>query len=60
MQSDITGEIVVYDLKDIQGILKLSIRTLRKHIKKGKLRAKKIGRAYYVTGSNLMAFLERE
>ena len=55
-----TGEIVVYNLKDLKGILKLSIRTLRIHIKRGKLRAKKIGRAYYVTEPNLMAFLERE
>lgn len=59
MKTD-TGEIVVYDLKDLKRILKLSIRTLRIHIKKGKLRAKKIGRAYYVTEANLMAFLERE
>jgi hypothetical protein len=54
------NEMVVYDLKGLSKVPKLSIRTLRKHIKRGKLRAKKIGRAYYVTHVNLTAFLEHE
>ena len=57
MKSD-TGEIAVYNLKDLKGILKLSVGTLRKHIKRGKLRAKKVGKSYFVTEANLMAFLD--
>ena len=53
-----TNEILVYDLKDLSKKLKISIRTLRKYVKNGKLKAKKIGKAYYVTEPNLMAFLD--
>ena len=52
------NEIPVYDLKDLSKKLKISIRTLRGYIKSGKLKAKKIGKAYYVTEPNLMAFLD--
>jgi excisionase family DNA binding protein len=53
-----TNEIPVYDLKDLSKLLRLSVRTLRKYIRRKKLKAKMIGKAYYVTESNLMAFLE--
>jgi excisionase family DNA binding protein len=53
-----TNQISIYNLKDLSRKLKISIGTLRKYIKSGKLKAKKIGKAYYVTESNLMAFLE--
>ena len=53
-----TNEIPVYDLKDLSKKLKISIRTLRKYVKSGKLKAKKVGKAYYVTEPNLMAFLD--
>ena len=50
----------IYNLKDLSKKLKISVRTLRAHIKKGELKAKKIGRAYYITGPNLMAFLDSD
>ncbi len=53
-------EILVYDLKDLSKKLTISVRTLREYIKKGELKAKKIGRAYYVTEQSLMAFLDSE
>ncbi len=52
------NEIPIYDLKDLSIKLKLGIRTLREYIKSGELKAKKIGKSYYVTEPNLMAFLE--
>ena len=55
---NMTNEIPVYDLKDLSRKLKISIRTLRKYVKSGKLKAKKVGKAYYLTESNLMAFLD--
>ena len=55
-----TNEIPVYDLKDLSKKLKISIRTLRKYIKADRLKATKIGKAYYVTEPNLMAFLDPE
>ena len=53
-----TNELPVYDLKDLSRKLKISVRTLREYIKSGKLKAKKIGKAYYVTEPSLMTFLD--
>jgi predicted site-specific integrase-resolvase len=53
-------ETPIYDLKDLSVKLKISVRTLREYAKAGKLKAKKIGKAYYVTEPNLMAFLGSE
>jgi len=54
------NEMPIYDLKDLSVKLKLGIRTLREYIKNGELKAKKIGKSYYVTEPNLMAFLDAE
>jgi hypothetical protein len=51
---------LAYDLKSLSEILNLSVVTLRKYIKRGELKAKKIGKAYYVTEPNLLAFLSSE
>jgi hypothetical protein len=48
-----TNEIPVYDLKDLSKKLKISIRTLREYVKDGKLRAKKIGKAYFISDLNV-------
>ena len=47
-----------YDLKALSKILNLSVATLRKYIRLGDLKAKKVGRCYFVTEPNLMAFLD--
>ena len=54
------NETPIYNLKDLNKRLKISIRTLREYVKKGDLKAKKIGRSYYVTEPNLMTFLGSE
>ena len=54
------NETPVYNLKDLSKKLKISIRTLREYIKSGELKAKKVGRAYYITEPKLMAFLSSE
>jgi predicted site-specific integrase-resolvase len=51
------NETPIYNLKDLSKKLKISIRTLREYVKSGELKAKKIGKAYYVTEISLMAFL---
>ena len=51
-------EVAIYNLKDLSVKMKISVRTLRGYAKNGKLKAKKIGKAYYVTEPNLMAFLD--
>ena len=52
------NETPVYDLRALSTRLGIGIRTLREYVKRGELKAKKIGKAYYVTEPNLMAFLE--
>ena len=54
------AETPVYDLKALSKKLNIGIRTLREYIKRGDLKAKKIGKAYYVTELNLLAFLNSE
>ncbi len=51
------NETQIYNLKDLSKKLKISVRTLRKYVKSGKLEAKKIGKAYFVTEVSLMTFL---
>ena len=48
----------VYNLKDLSQKLNIGRRTLREYIRAGKLKAKKVGRSYYVTEPNLLDFLE--
>jgi hypothetical protein len=50
-------ETPIYDLKDLQEKLKINLRTLRMDVRQGKLKAKKVGKAYYVTKPNLLEFL---
>ena len=48
----------IYTLEDLQEKLKVNVRTLRKYVKRGELKASKIGKAYYVTERNLLSFIE--
>ena len=52
------NETPIYNLKDLSKKLKISVRTLREYVKRGDLKARKIGKAYYVTEPNLLDFLE--
>lgn len=52
------NETPIYDLKDLEKKLRISVKTLREYIKKGRLNARKIREAYYVTEPNLVAFVE--
>ena len=47
-----------YDLKSLSKILNIGVVTLRTYIRRGDLRAKKLGRSYFVTMENLREFLE--
>ena len=53
-----SNETPVYNLKALSKKMNIGIRTLREYIKRGDLKAKKIGKAYYVTKRNLLSFLE--
>jgi predicted site-specific integrase-resolvase len=55
-----SNETPIYDLKDLSKKLKISVRTLREYVKRGELKAKMVGKAYYVTEPCLMDFLDSE
>ena len=48
----------VCDLKALSKRLNIGVRTLKVYVKTGKLKAKKIGRSYFVTETSLMDFLK--
>jgi excisionase family DNA binding protein len=58
MPREIAG-LIMYDLKEIAEILDVSNSTLLEYIKKGKLKAKKIGEKYLIEDKNLREFLEK-
>ena len=51
-------ETPIYNLPALERKLNIKVRTLREYIKKKELKAAKIGRGYYVTEKNLMAFVD--
>lgn len=46
-----------YNLQEVQELLRLSYSTVRNLIKSGKLSSVKIGKRYYVLGSNILTFV---
>lgn len=52
-------EIRLYTLEEVQGILKLSRRTLYNYIKDGKLPAVKIGKYWRVNHEDLQEFVKQ-
>jgi putative molybdopterin biosynthesis protein len=54
----VPNEKIVYKLQELVEILGVSVRTLREYIKRGELRAVKIGRNYLVRPQDLDDFLE--
>jgi excisionase family DNA binding protein len=49
----------LYDLKEAAKIARVTRQTLYNHIKAGKLKATKIGRAFKITESNLKQYVDQ-
>lgn len=49
-----------YTIQDIADRMGLSVRTVRRHIKKGDLPAVKVGRSYVITRTDLVEWLGSE
>jgi excisionase family DNA binding protein len=49
----------VYTLEEVGRFVGVGVRTVREHVKRGKLKAAKIGRAYRVTPERLQEYLDR-
>lgn len=52
------GEITLFSLQEISKEMDISVQTLRRYIKDGKLIAQKVGNNYFVTEENLKKFLK--
>ena len=50
----------VYDIKEVSEMLKISIRTLQRYVREGKLKGSKIGTHYVITEEDLKSFLEEQ
>jgi len=51
------GDTTFYSTEELSKILGITLPTLRKYIKSGKLKGKKIGGTWFVAESNLKKFL---
>lgn len=51
-------QLEVYTADDIAQLLDLSIDTVRTYIKRGDLKASKVGRKYIITNDNYKAFIK--
>ena len=52
------NDIEFFDLIEVSTKLKVCVETVRRYIKSGRLKAKKIGHPYYVSTGNLKRFCE--
>jgi len=53
------GQLTLYDLEELSEKLQINIRSLRKWIREGKIKAKKVGVKYYVTEQSLNEYFEK-
>lgn len=53
------GDLKMYDLEEISKKTGISVKSLRKWIRQGKLKAKKLGVKYYVSEDDLIEFLKK-
>lgn len=54
------GDLKMYDLEEISKKTGISVKSLRKWIRQGKVKAKKLGVKYYVSEESLIEFLKEE
>ncbi|GEM_PF-4427420 len=57
MSKEVAGT-KIYTLKEIAGQLEITVTTLREYINNGRLKAKMIGRFWYVSEKNLREFVD--
>jgi predicted site-specific integrase-resolvase len=54
------GNLIIYTLYELSEKLDISSRSLRQHIKLGKLKAQKVGGKWHVTDESLKEFFRGE
>lgn len=52
------GDTTAYDVKEVAQAFSLSVATVRKYIKEGRLKGAKFGKSYYMTEQAIKDYLE--
>lgn len=47
------GNLTLYDLEELSVLLNITVFSLREYIKKGKIKAQKMGKRYFITQESL-------
>jgi excisionase family DNA binding protein len=47
------GNLTLYDLEELSVLLNITVFSLREYIKRGKLKAQKMGKRYFITQESL-------
>jgi excisionase family DNA binding protein len=51
------GEVKVYTVQDVADQLRIKRETVFRYIREGKLKARRMGKAYLITKNNLISFI---
>ena len=53
------GEMVLYDVETLSKLLGIQERTIRRYLREGKLKGRKMARKWYVTEQSLQEYFEQ-
>lgn len=53
------GNLTLYDLEELSSLLNITVISLREYIKKGKIRAQKLGKRYFITQEALNEYFSQ-
>jgi excisionase family DNA binding protein len=53
------GQLTLFDLEELSEKLQVNVRSLRRWIREGKIKAKKVGVKYYITEQSLNEYFEK-
>lgn len=53
------GDLVLYDVETLSKLLDVQERTIRKYLRDGKLKGRKLARKWFVTEESLQAYFEQ-
>jgi len=54
------GDLKLYDVKELADLLSIQERTIRKLLKEGRLKARKLARKWYVSEDSLKEYFSQE
>ena len=55
----VIGDMTLYDVEELEELLDVQAKTIRKYLREGKLKGRKMARKWYVTEDNLREYFEK-